>query len=205
MGQSLRAAAIFGVALLLLILFAGCGGGSSSSTSDPTEPAAESSKQFNDPEGASGKEPVATFGEEAAASVRGEASSVLAENLTARQAADFETQCATLGKRGLEAVLGAGKKAADPSKCAETLKKLAEPLSGSKKARADDLGGEIAALRIKADQAYALYHGTDGKDWAMPMELESGNWRVGGILAIELPKTKAKSQSKPKAEKKKEA
>ncbi len=146
---------------------------------------------------------MATFGEEAEATVRGEASSVLAENLTARQAADFKTQCATLGKRGLEAVLGEGKKAADRSKCAVTLKKLAEPLSGSKEVRADNLGGEIAALRIKADQAYALYHGTDGKDWAMPMELEGGSWKVGAIVAIELPKTKP--QAKPKTEKKKEA
>ena len=195
------------VAVVFGLLLVGCGGGSSTadvgktSGGGPSEP----SKQFQDPEGPKGKEPVATFGKESGDAEREDASAVLAENLTAREKADFATQCDTLGKRGIEAILGKGK-GGERSKCQKELKKLAEPLSGSKEIRADTLSGEIAALRVKGNQAYALYHGNDGKDYAMPMELEGGSWKVGGIVTTELPQAEPKSKKPQSAppEKKKE-
>jgi len=92
--------------------------------------------------------------------------------------------------------LGKGKEA-ERSKCPKELKKLAEPLSGSKQIRADTLTGEIAALRVKGTQAYALYHGNDGNDYAVPMEMEGGSWKVGAIIPTELPPAKSASK-KPK-------
>lgn len=200
-----------GLLALLALLLVGCGGGGSSTSAGATnasDEVAEPSKEFQDPEGPKGPEPVATFGKESGSPEREDASAVLAENLTARERANFAKQCETLGKRGIEAVLGEGK-ANERSKCEKELKKLAEPLSGSKEIRADTLSGEIAALRVKGKQAYALYHGNDGKDYAMPMEEEGGIWKVGGIITTELPqeKPKPKKQKKPKAaapEKKKE-
>jgi hypothetical protein len=182
--------------LVAVLLLAGCGGGSSSTSSSSAPASTEASKEFNDPQGV--KEPITTFGKEAGEAERGAASSALAESLTARQEADFAKQCATLGKRGLESVFGEGKKAPDPANCKAELEKVAQPLSSTKEVRKDTLEGEIAALRIEGDQAFALYHGSDGKDWAMPMEEEKGSWRVGGILAIELP-TKKSKPSAPKS------
>ncbi len=182
------------------LLVAACGGGGSGTAEGSKGSggdAAEPSKQFQDPQGAKGTEPVATFGKESGEAEREAASAVLARNLTARQKANFATQCETLGKRGLEIVLGKGK--SERSRCPAALKELAEPLSASKEARADTLSGEIAALRVKGSQAYALYHGNNGKDYAMPMELEGGNWKVGAIVTTELPKSKPKSK-KPAAE-----
>lgn len=46
--------------------------------------------------------------------------------------------------------------------------------------------GPIAALRIEGDKAYALVHGNDGHDYAMPMQMEAGEWRVSAILLIPL-------------------
>jgi hypothetical protein len=189
-----RALALVGLFALLLV---GCGGGGGSSSSGAVgggKDIAEPSKEFHDPEGPKGPEPVATFGKEAGDADRKEASAVLSANLTARQKADFATQCKTLGKRGLESFLGSGK-GAQRSKCKKELKKLAEPLSGSKKIRADTLSGEIAALRVKGNQAWALFHGSDGKDNAMPMEREDGVWKVGAILTTELPGEKPESKS----------
>ncbi len=193
------------VALFALLLI-GCGGGGSSSssgTTDANRDVAEPSKEFHDPEGPKGPEPIATFGKEAGDAEREEASVVLEANLTAREKADFATQCKTLGKRALEAFLGQAKKD-QRSKCQKELKKLAEPLSSTKQIRSDTLAGEIAALRIKGDQAWALYHGSDGKDNAMPMEREGGVWKVGAILTTELPgeEPESKSQKSPAPKKK---
>jgi hypothetical protein len=192
-------ARVLALLALAAVLLVGCGGGGSSTSASATnasDEVAEPSKEFHDPEGPKGPEPVATFGKESGDAEREAASAVLTKNLTAREKADFATQCETLGKRGLEAFLGEGK--AERSKCQKELKKLAEPLSGSKEIRADTLTGEIAALRIKGSQAYALYHGNDGKDYAVPMEMEGASWKVGAIIPTELPKTEPKPKKPPK-------
>jgi hypothetical protein len=190
-----------GLVLLAVAGIAGCGGGDGSSGTASSESAVERSAQFNDP---SKNEPIATFGTESGEIEREAASRVLAESLAARQKAEFAKQCGTLGKRGLESVFGE-KSTKAPSKCKAELEKIAQPLSRTKEIRKDTLDGEIAALRIQGTQAFALYHGNDGKDWAMPMEEEGGAWKVGGLLGIELPKTKPKEgksgqQAAPKAE-----
>lgn len=181
------------VAVLLAALLVGCGGGGSSGSDSS---AGEAGRQFKDPEGPKGKEAVATFGKESGETERSAASAILTENLVARQEADFGKQCATLGKRGLESVLGPWKSAdaKEVSKCAKALKGFAEPLSSSKAIRKNTLSGEISALRVKGRRGYALYHGNDGNDYAMPMEKEGGSWKVGSITTIKLP-TEAKTKT----------
>jgi hypothetical protein len=174
---------------VLATLAIGCGSSDQTSSSQQAS-TGEAGKRFQDPQSPKGVIPVATFGKASEDTERAEASDVLDKNLTARQEADFATQCLTLGKRGMEAVLGKGTQAS-ATKCEAELKKVANPLSQSKAIRTDTLGGEIAVLRVKGNQAYALYHGTDGKDHAMPMEDEGGTWKVGDILTIELPPPKS--------------
>jgi hypothetical protein len=185
---------VISLGLLAALLVAGCGGGGGSTVS--AGPSGEASKEFQDPAG--GGKSIITFGVESGETERRAASKVLAENLSARQEADFETQCGTLGKRGLKAVAaGVGQtKVISPTKCKSELQKLASPLPGTKKIREDTLSGEIAALRVEGKQAWALFHGSDGKDWAMPMEEEGGNWKVGGIIVLELPKVKPAEKAK---------
>jgi hypothetical protein len=185
----------FAGALVLLILalvaVTGCGssGDSSSSSSDSGTEASQpvtGTKSF--PKTAESKQFVA-FGKEAGATDREAASAVLTENLEARQGADFAGQCGSLGKAGLETVLGAVKSSevkAARAKCVASLKSLAEPLSSTKEVRTNTLSGPISALRVKGPKAYALYHGNDGNDYAMPMEKEGGKWMVGSIVTTEL-------------------
>jgi hypothetical protein len=176
------------ILIMALVGVSGCGssGRSSSSEAETTQQAVTGTRSF--PKDKEAKQYVA-FGEEAAASEREAASAVLTENLEARQGADFAGQCSSLGKAGLESVLGAVKSSEVQSaraECVGSLKSLAEPLSSTKQVRTNTLSGPISALRVKGPKAYALYHGNDGNDYAMPMEKEGGKWLVGSIVTIEL-------------------
>lgn len=205
--------------LVAAVLLAGCGGGSSSSTgssassggeeaaktssSSTSSSSAEPSKEFNDYEGVRGIEPVATFGKESDEAEREAASKVLYESFAAREEANFAGQCATLGERGMKAVFRGEESKASAAKCPAALEKIAKPLAQSEGVRANTLSGEIAALRVKGNQAFALYHGNDGNDWAVPMEEEGGEWKVGSLIALELPKTPPKAAKEAEQKKKK--
>jgi hypothetical protein len=162
--------------MLLLAAAAGCGSsGSSSSTGGGIS-------QFKT---SGANKTIVDFGEEAASDVREAAGSVLAANLKAREAADFASQCSTMSQKLIEKLVNS--KNNDPvAACPSTLRKLAEPLQASKGNRKDTLGGTIAAMRIDGNLGYGLYHGTDGKNYAMPMEREGDAWKVASILTIGL-------------------
>jgi hypothetical protein len=159
-------------------IVSGCGSGSSStsaSESQVEEPSAEFLKQI-------GNNKLVKFGEEASEDEREAANAVVVESLKARQAADFSTQCDTLSMDAIKGIPNAK----NHGDCPAALKRLAEPLSGSKEIRKDTLSGSIAALRVKGDQGYALYHGNDGKDYALPLKKEHGEWRVSALVTTGL-------------------
>jgi hypothetical protein len=178
--------AILGLALLV----AGCGGGGSSSSSQSTSAAAEPSAQFRTK---NGKNTIPTFGEEASEAERETANAVVVESLEAREAADFKTQCETLNETGLEGIPNAKNR----RDCPAALKEFAEPLPSTKKIRKDTLSGSITAFRVKGESGYALYHGNDGNDYALPLEKEGGSWKVSAVNTIKLesspPETKPES------------
>lgn len=166
--------------ICLGLIAAGCGGGSSSSSSGNSEAgsSAEPSAQFLKSKSA-GK--YVKFGAEASTQEREAANAVVVRNLKAREDADFATQCETLNQKTITFLA-----TKNPGSCPTALKKSAEPLARSKVVRKDTLGGSITAMRVKGDQGYALYHGNDGKDWAVPLEKEDGSWKVGALVMIEL-------------------
>jgi hypothetical protein len=170
--------AIGASALTLAIGAAGCGGSGSSSDSStvpaikPFSAAGENAKYVK-------------FGEEALAADREAANLVLEANLEARAAGDFAKQCATLNFKTVEEVTGSSKPNAR-SECPQSLQTFAEPLNQTKGQRADMMDEPITSLRVKGKQGYALFHGKDAKDYAMPMETEGGKWMVGALLTTEL-------------------
>lgn len=185
----LRLLLAFGVIVALAVLSAGCGGSSaqepdSKSSTVEVPPEAAAAASFLQP--GSPTNGLVKFGHEAWAPERKTASAVLTRNLEARQEADFATQCATLSQYGVESVTGKKKGTAAVKACPTALKALAMPLSRTKPFRVNRLAGEIDALRVKGDQGQALYHGDDGKDYAMPMTKEGIGWTVGSILTTEL-------------------
>ena len=179
-------------AIALVIVLSGCGGGSSSSIATSPAPVStrgsESSPIGGGPasfmESKNPNNKYAKFGKEASSAAREAASTVLGKNLKAREAGDFMTQCATLNAAGVKEL--AGKKPVTPEGCAAGLKKLAEPLKNTEEIRADTFDGQIDVFRVKGKKGYALYHGTDGNNWMMSMVEESGAWKVGAIITIEV-------------------
>jgi hypothetical protein len=155
----------------------GCGG-SSSSTSDT-----EGDTSFLN---ARGNDKIPQFGEEASEEEQEAASSVLEENLKARANGDWEGQCSSL-------TLNTAKKAIEEFKffgnnsCARSLEATAIPVDETQPMRAYTMTGPIDAMRIKGERGFALYHGTKGKDYAMPMEKKHGKWKVAALAPMELP------------------
>jgi hypothetical protein len=177
----LQAGLLLGLACVALFI-AGCGGGSSSTSSSSSTEAkssAEPSAQFLKPKG---KNTIPRFGEEASTEEREAANTVVVESLKARETGDFATQCETLNQTGIKEVPNAK----NQKGCPAALKKFAEPLSSTKEIRKDTLSGSIAALRVKGDQGYALYHGNDGKNYALPLGKENGTWKVSSVNTIEI-------------------
>jgi hypothetical protein len=191
---------IFQPALLLLALvaalvIAGCGGSSGSSGSSsssagfPTgeSPTGESTTAETASKAGAFKGPaeITKFGKPASTSELEAASKVLSENLEARASADFAGQCASLTPSMQAEILETGTSTSSNS-CGKALEEDATPLKATEQIRSDTLDAPIDELRIQGSEAWALYHGNDGKDWAMPLTQEEGTWKVASIVSTEL-------------------
>jgi hypothetical protein len=197
-GKLFRVVLIIGA--LTAGLLAGCGGGSGSSTTDSSSSAgsgstsesstatdstadsgeSEASAEFIRP-GKKNKE--VEFGQEADVAEREAASAVLEENLQARASGDWEGQCSSLTAEAVKVV----EESAAKKGCAESLEALAQPISKSKAVRADTMTEPVAALRVKGDKAFALYHGAKGRDYAISLTKEGGEWKVATIQERVIP------------------
>lgn len=182
---------------LAVFAVSGCGGGSSSSTAEGgSGGSTAASNEFAVP---GGENQIAGFGKEASESEREAASAVLEENLKARASHDYAGQCASLGALVVTTI----EKNSKGQPCAQALEK--EGAKAPKAVLENTLEGPIDVLRVKGSKAYALWHGTGGKNYAMTMENENGQWKVAEVITTPLPtaaeaKAKAESEAKPKAE-----
>jgi hypothetical protein len=166
----------FGFFLVVVVLAAtGCGGGAKSTVSSNNSPSTQFIKKDSN-------NPIPTFGKEAPAKELEAADAVVVESLKAREAANFARQCETLSLKAIQEVPNAKSR----TNCAAALREFAQPLSASKPIRQDDLWGSIAVFRVKGNRGYALFHGKDGSDQAVPLEKEGGSWKVASIQTIRL-------------------
>jgi hypothetical protein len=46
---------------------------------------------------------------------------------------------------------------------------------------------EVGSLRLEGDHGFLLYHGAEDVDYAMPMAMEGGRWKVAAAAATALP------------------
>jgi hypothetical protein len=189
MGNKRQIILVLVVVALMAALVAGCGGGSSDSSSGSSSSTAsadssgEASTQFVRP---GKKNEIATFGEESNTAEREAASSVLEENLQAREVGDWAAQCSSLSAAAIREV---EKKASVLSGkgCANALESLAQPIAKSKPLRTNTMSGPVAALRVKGNKAFALYHGTNKVDYVMPLSKEGGEWKVASLVTQPIP------------------
>lgn len=167
----------------LALTTTGCGGGSSATGSSATQSSAQSepSSQFF---GKSAANHFSKFGHESDPTELKAAGAIVAKSLKARGAHDWAGQCSTLSSTAVNAV-EESPVAKKGGGCAKNLE--AQGKEAPKEILEDNLKGSVVAFRVKGTKGYALYHGTDKKDWAMPMEEEGGAWKVASLVAEEIP------------------
>jgi hypothetical protein len=162
------------------LLIAGCGG---SSSADGTEKSKTTETVATKPFPSVSTKKIPQFGKKASAGEREAASEVLEENLEAREAADFTTQCATLSPVAVKGVAAqASIQGLGGGGCVKELTARAEPLKQTKGLRQDTMTGPIDELRVKGNYGYAIWKGTGSRDYAMQMERVDGEWKVGNVL-----------------------
>jgi hypothetical protein len=166
--------------LAVVLGTSGCGGSSGASRPQSGGKASEFIKPGNK------NNKYAEFGQEGSDEEREAVSRVLEENLRARAAGDWASQCSSMAAAVIKEIEGP-EASKIGSQCATLLRQLALPLRESAFARANTLTGPVDVLMVKGPRAYALYHGAKGKDYAMPMENVDGKWKVGALLTREIP------------------
>ena len=176
MGDAWRIAVAL-VTLALGSLAAGCGGsgGDTGTGEDRIYPWLEGpSREFLEP---GGDNVVQTFGREATKAERVKTTAVLADYMRARAAKDFETECSYFSRRYIVALVDRDATRVSGGKvttCPGALRYFGSAASGNYKNTLGDL--PIVSLRLGKRRGYAQYHGNDGRDWVIPVDLENGSW-----------------------------
>ena len=170
------------MALIIVSLLApGCGGGESSTS----EGKADSHILYPWLKGPSreflirdGDNSIQIFGKEASKAEREQASRVIAAWMKARAAQDWAKDCSYFSRAYIHNLITTDAVKVSNGKvknCAQGLAYFGHAASGSYK---NTLRGPIDSLRVSEGHGYAQYHGNDGHDWVLPMEMEDGNWWV---------------------------
>jgi hypothetical protein len=193
MGEKLSAVWVL-VMLALTVWVIGCGGDSSTGA----EETAGEEREYPWVTGAArgflipgGDNLVQTFGEEASAAEREEASRVIHAWMKARVAEDWMTDCKYLSRSYIKDLLWdvGGVTEGRVKTCPGALKYFGDAASGTS---GNTLTGPIDSLRVKAPdetetewEAFAQWHGPKGMDWVLPLEREEWTWKVGNASPID--------------------
>jgi hypothetical protein len=155
--------------------------GSEDSDSDDSQ---QGSASFRTP---GGDNSIQNYGEEADEEERKAASATVLGLMQARAVGDWEIVCGYLAEAALRPLEQLGERTPQfkGKSCAELLGALTASAPAS--LRASNLEGNIDSLRVKGDRAFALYHGTDGKDYFFPLVKEDDEWKAGTLTPSEFP------------------
>jgi hypothetical protein len=193
-----KSALVLAAVVLLALGPAACGGGNSDDSSvgtsaptgaDSTAGAAnggqaDGSAGFRTP---GGDNSIQSFGEEADGAEADAASAAVVAYMQARARDDWAQECAYLAAATVKPLeeLAARSPQIEGKDCAAVLEALAGGAPGS--TRANTMTGAVASLRFEGDRGFALYHGTRGVDYFVPMVKEDGEWKVGALAPSEFP------------------
>ena len=115
------------------------------------------------------------FGAEASDAERERAAEVLHAYLDARAAQQWATACSYVSS----VLAGSLGQLASGSGCAGGLAAVSERVPDS--ALAAVAIADVGSLRSNGSRGFILYHGANKTDYAMPMTLEDGSWKVSAI------------------------
>jgi hypothetical protein len=177
------------VVAALAMAATGCGGSGSSAdkssnstaTPAPEGPKGEPSAEFLG-KGPNGK--LAKVGREASAAEREAASRVLEKSFNARAAGEWAEQCKTLASSLVLQIEKSLQVLAGVVTCSKALKVQAGSVPPS--VRANNMTGPVVALRVNQGiNGFAFYHGTDGKNYVIPLIKQHG-WKLVSPAAQEV-------------------
>jgi hypothetical protein len=132
-----------------------------------------------------GDNSIPTYGSEASAGELAAAEAVLSGYLAARAAGDWGTACAQMSAQVQKQIAVFAGEAGAGTRCPQANAKLAERSPAS--ARATPLSGPLAALRVESPHAFALFVGSGGQQYVMPMVSEDGAWKVNQLAPVPWP------------------
>lgn len=177
-----------GVVLLALVVFAvGCGSDSSTgadgeTTSDVFFPRVKGpSREFLIP---GGDNIVQSFGPEATAAEREQASQLIHVWMRARAAEDWVEDCKYLSQVYIRRLVNDARSVSGgkATNCPQALEYFGENASGD---GVDTLTGPIDSLVTRTHTGFAQWHGIKGVDWVLPMREEGGKWLVDIAAPVE--------------------
>jgi hypothetical protein len=182
-----RRSALIGIAVFLAVQALGCGGDASSRTGTGSQSAAlypwlkGPSREFLVP---GGDNAVPTFGREATRGERAQASRTIRPWMRARAAKAWARDCSYFSRKFSRTITADahGVSHGKVRTCAQALAFFGSEASGD---FVDTLAGSVGSLRVEGGQGYAQYHGNDGHDWVVPMDRESGKWKVAAAAPLE--------------------
>jgi hypothetical protein len=162
--------------------------GARSASATPASPHRSTPKPTNSPGAAAflqarGDNSIPEYGSEAPAAERAAGEAALGAYLSARAGGDWAGACKLLAA-GVRKQLGTLSGAAGES-CATAYATLSAGAPAAE--RADPLVGSLAALRVEAETAFALFYGPNSQQYMMPMQRDAGGWKVTQIAAIPYP------------------
>lgn len=197
MGQG-RIAVLWLVALAFAIAAIGCGedsstgAGSEGTTGDerPYPWVKGAAREFLIP---GGDNLVQTFGDEASAAEREEASKVIHAWMKARVAEEWVADCSYLSRAYVKNLIWdvRGVTKGKVTTCPGALNYFGDNASGTS---GNTLTGPIDSLRIKDEErntewnAWAQWHGPKGMDWVLPLTREDGVWRISSASPLDRTK-----------------
>jgi hypothetical protein len=161
----------------------GSGEGSGAAVATPLHVSGGGSGQFRTK---GGDNSIQNFGEEGDESELQQAAEALHGFYVARAKEDWPGACARLAKSMVQQLeqLATQSKQFKGRGCPPILKAFTRPLPSS--ARRESTAVDAGSLRHKGEQAFLIYYGAEKTVYAMPMQQEGSEWRVGALAGTPL-------------------
>jgi hypothetical protein len=153
----------------------GSGGGSGSSGD-------ERSSSFRTP---GGDNSIQEYGDEAEAEERAKATKTIVTFYSASAGEEWAKVCGLLSAKNVKSLKLFAKRIPNvkSNDCPGVLAVVNSGVNGNVPER---IKGGVVSLRVEGDVGFALYHGTDGKNYAFPLKLEGGEWKLTSLAPTPL-------------------
>jgi hypothetical protein len=158
-------------------------------TPPPLEVSGGGSEQFIQK---NGDNSIQEYGDEGGESELQEVAETVYDFFVARGHGEWEKACGYLTKSSVESLeqLIAQSPELKGGGCAVALKSFTQPLPPSRSRQINKMVSTIdaASFRHEGEQGFLIYYGAPGKTvYAMPMNNEDGEWKVGSLAGDQLP------------------